>query len=383
VRWGLADFRFRFGRDAEGMWLPETAANDETLDTLIEEGVRYTILSPRQAKRVRVDGERAWLDVDESTAPTGRACRYRHRDGSGRSIALFFYDGKLANAIAFGGALATSQTLADAVEHARPHGGALVQVATDGESYGHHFRFGDLTLAYALDVEFAKRGFALTNYATFLERFPPRTEVEIANGPDGTSWAARTASDAGRDCVPCLGQAGLEPDVARPCAPRSMLHDDSPALRRVRLGFVPRPVGGAPTTRSPLLDPEHAREPLRSYGARPREDDSLALLEMKKRRFSCTRAAAGSSTISRSSRPCGDDTLGACSISCRLSDTAPRTFLAAAEAGQRSGDGAAPTSIGASSSLSYPSERCADVEGMGPADRARTRRSAFGPRSTR
>src|SRR5262245_59544753 len=81
VRSGLADFRFRFGRDAEALWLPETAANEATLETLIEEGMRFAILSPRQAKRVRPDGEKEWRSVDESTLPTSRALRFRHRDG--------------------------------------------------------------------------------------------------------------------------------------------------------------------------------------------------------------------------------------------------------------------------------------------------------------
>jgi alpha-amylase/alpha-mannosidase (GH57 family) len=293
VRWGLADFRFRFGRDAEGMWLPETAANDATLDTLIEEGVRYTILAPRQAKRVRMEGERAWLDVDESTAPTGRACRYRHQDGSGRSIAIFFYDGKLANGIAFGGALATSQTLADAVERARPQAGGLVQVATDGESYGHHFRFGDLTLAYALDVEFAKRGFALTNYATFLERFPPRTEVEIDNGPDGegTSWSC--AHGVGRWQTDCGCHVSEEPDWNQKWrgpmrAAFDLLRDASREL------FVE---AGSALFRDPwearddaiavLLDFEHAQEPflqIHTKRALTGEERTTAftLLEMEK-----------------------------------------------------------------------------------------------------
>src|SRR5919106_3179393 len=96
VVWGLADFRYRFGREAEALWLPETAANDEVLALLIEQGMRYVILAPNQAKGV-VDTSKPYL--------------FRHPDGSGRSLAVFFYNGPLARAIAFEGALASSRGL--------------------------------------------------------------------------------------------------------------------------------------------------------------------------------------------------------------------------------------------------------------------------------
>ena len=86
VVWGLADFRFRFGREAEALWLPETAANDDVLALLIEQGMRYVILSPDQAKG-EVDTSKPYL--------------FRHPDGSDRSLAVFFYNGPLARAIAF------------------------------------------------------------------------------------------------------------------------------------------------------------------------------------------------------------------------------------------------------------------------------------------
>jgi alpha-amylase/alpha-mannosidase (GH57 family) len=154
VRWGLRDFRYRFGREAEAMWLPETACDDVTLETLIEEGLRYVILSPYQAERVRParDGGE-WLNVDDGQIDTTRAYKYLHRDGSRRSIAVFFYDGPIAKAIAFDGALASSQGLVDRFERAARGDGSCVNVATDGETYGHHFHWGDRTLAYALEVE--------------------------------------------------------------------------------------------------------------------------------------------------------------------------------------------------------------------------------------
>ncbi|HEX2573020.1 MAG TPA: DUF3536 domain-containing protein [Polyangia bacterium] len=191
VRWGLRDFRHRFGRDAESLWLPETACSDAVLGTLIDEGLRYVILSPYQAERVRPLGgdETTWRSVEKGIDPTS-PYRYFHRDGSGRSIAIFFYDGPLARAVAFEGALVSSQVLVERLLTAA-EAGPLVHVATDGETYGHHHRFGDRTLAYALLVEAQRQGLEITNYGAYLEQYPPTEEVEIKPGPggEGTAWS--------------------------------------------------------------------------------------------------------------------------------------------------------------------------------------------------
>lgn len=201
VLWGLADFRFRFGRDAEALWLPETAANDDVLALLIEQGMRYVILSPDQAK-VKVDTSRPYL--------------FRHPDKSGRSIAVFFYNGPLARAIAFEKALASSRGLVEQfVRAARSGAGNLVNVATDGETYGHHFKFGDLCLGHALGVEAKQAGFRITNYGEYLDRNPPGTEVEIDNGPqgEGSSWSC--AHGVGRWTRDCGCQTGGEPGCSQ------------------------------------------------------------------------------------------------------------------------------------------------------------------------
>lgn len=195
VIWGLADFRFRFGREAESLWLPETAANDDVLALLIEQGLRYVILAPNQAK-----GE-----ID-----TSKAYVFRHPDGSRRSLAVFFYNGPLARAIAFEKALTSSAGLVE--QFVRAAGtGDLVNVATDGETYGHHFKFGDLCLSHALEFEAPKAGFQITNYGEYLDRHPPELEVEIDNGPDGegTSWSC--AHGVGRWTRDCGCQTGGEP----------------------------------------------------------------------------------------------------------------------------------------------------------------------------
>jgi alpha-amylase/alpha-mannosidase (GH57 family) len=209
IRWGIEDFRFRFKRDPESLWLPETACNDETLGALIDEGLKYVILSPYQAERVRPLGSEEWSKVGDGGVDPGRPYRYFHRDRSGRSIAIFFYDGHLARAIAFEGALASSRALVERFGLARGEG-RVVNVATDGESYGHHHHLGDRGLAYALSVEAPSNNFWITNYGEFLERNPPQCEVEIKTGPEGEGTAWSCAHGVGRWIRDCSCQAGAQ-----------------------------------------------------------------------------------------------------------------------------------------------------------------------------
>jgi alpha-amylase/alpha-mannosidase (GH57 family) len=186
VRWGLADFRFRYGREPAAMWLPETAANDDTLEVLIEEGLTYTILAPNQAGYLR-DEDGTWIPVQEVGLDTTIPYRYMHRDGSGRSLALFFYDGAISRAIAFERAGASGEGFMDLFE-AKAQDGRLVHAATDGETYGHHHTFSELGLAYALFVEADVRSIEVTNYAGFLQLHPAEREVRLIPG-EGTSWS--------------------------------------------------------------------------------------------------------------------------------------------------------------------------------------------------
>jgi alpha-amylase/alpha-mannosidase (GH57 family) len=237
IRWGLADFRHRFNRDAEGMWLPETASNDGVLGLLIDEGLRFVILAPQQAKRVRsvtennslqhdhvkAAAEEEWQDVAAGNVDTSIAYRYLHRDSSARSIAVFFYDQALAHGIAFEQLLSSSASLVNGLVAAATRdgrAGSLVNVATDGESYGHHHKFGDLCLAYVLQMDAQARGFQVTNYGEYLDRYPPAAEVEISHGSagEGTSWScAHGVSRWIRDCgchtggEPGWNQAWREP----------------------------------------------------------------------------------------------------------------------------------------------------------------------------
>lgn len=203
VKWGIADFKHRFGRDPESLWLPETACNDATLGTLIDEKLKYLILSPEQAEKTRPMGGGDWTDVSDGRIDPGMPYRYFHKDGSGRSIDIFFYDKGIARGIAFEGALISSQALIDRIGRSGHGEGRLVQTATDGESYGHHTKFGDRSLAYALEVEADHGGYWVTNYGAFLEKHPPTWEVMVKAGPDGNGTAWSCAHGVGRwwrDC---------------------------------------------------------------------------------------------------------------------------------------------------------------------------------------
>ena len=190
VRWGIADFEARFRRRPEAMWLPETAINAPTLETLIDEGMQYVILSPHQAEAAREGGD--WFDV--STGSIDPTQPYRLFTPGGRHLDCFFYDGPISNAIGFQGALGSSSSLIDrlgaAVRGDRDRD-QIIHVATDGESYGHHTPFAERTLAYALAVEAPRRGYQVTNYGAYLAAHPPTAEARLKPGPggEGTSWS--------------------------------------------------------------------------------------------------------------------------------------------------------------------------------------------------
>jgi alpha-amylase/alpha-mannosidase (GH57 family) len=191
IKWGIADFRHRFGRAPEALWLPETACNDATMGDLIEAGMKFVILSPHQAERTRpLEGVTEWRDVGDGSIDPRKPYRYFHRDGSGRSIAVFFYDDGVSRGIAFENLLWSSEALVDRLLQAAGDA-PMVNIATDGESYGHHFKFGDRCLAYAFEYVAPQRGLTVTNYGQLLEQNPPVDEVEIKLGPngEGTAWS--------------------------------------------------------------------------------------------------------------------------------------------------------------------------------------------------
>jgi alpha-amylase/alpha-mannosidase (GH57 family) len=186
ILWGIKDFQYRFRRDPEGMWLPETAVDMETLDLLSAEGIKFTILAPSQASQLRTHKKAPWIDleygIDSRHAYVGRL-------PSGREIALFFYDGAISSAVAFERLLLNGENFARTLlSRFDPEGdtGQLMHVATDGETYGHHHAHGDMALAYALHYIEENKLARLTNYGEYLALHPPTQEVRIK---EKTAWS--------------------------------------------------------------------------------------------------------------------------------------------------------------------------------------------------
>jgi len=208
VRWGIRDFMHRFGRVPEGMWLPETAVDLETLGILADQGIRFTVLAPRQAWRVRDLQGGQWQDVSGQRIDPTTA--YSIRLPSGRTIAAFFYYGPIAQAVAFENLLRNGEALAHRLQEilfaGRPWP-QLAHIATDGESYGHHHRFGDMGLAYALHTIEGANQARLTNYGEFLERHPPRHEAEVL---ENSSWSCAHGVERWRGDCGC--SSGAHPE---------------------------------------------------------------------------------------------------------------------------------------------------------------------------
>lgn len=208
IIWGLRDFEKRFGRSPEGMWLPETAVDLETLEIMADNGIRFTILDPRQALSTRMINEETRLDVEgEKIDPR---FPYAVKLSGGGFMALFFYDAGISRAVAFERLLASGEEMARRLTSGFSDDSdqsQLVHIATDGESYGHHHRFGDMALAYAVDL-IETRGWArITNYGEFLALHPPVREVEIA---ENTSWSCAHGVDRWKAGCGCHTGAHLE-----------------------------------------------------------------------------------------------------------------------------------------------------------------------------
>jgi alpha-amylase/alpha-mannosidase (GH57 family) len=219
IIWGLKDFEQRFQRPAAAMWLPETAVDYPTLTALVDHGMKYVILSPYQAKRVRPLTGGDWTTVQghslDSTQP------YRcflpqaaGETGKRRYLDIFFYNGNVAADLSFGDLLSDSyrfsSRLVEGFNPGRPRL-QLLNVATDGENYGHHKKFGDLALAHTLSQVLPQKGFQLTNYAAFLEMAPPAREVELYLGPDGEGSSWSCAHGVGRWQENCGCSTGGQP----------------------------------------------------------------------------------------------------------------------------------------------------------------------------
>ena len=202
IIWGIKDFQYRFGRTPEGMWLAETACDDKTLEALIDCGIKFTILSPHQAKAVRkLNSQDDWSDVSWGNIDPARAYRYFAKSDKSKYIDLFFYDGSISKSVAFDELLTDGNKfisrLKDGISNLRDYN-QLVHIATDGESYGHHTKFGDMALSYILKIKAEDEGFEITNYANYLEQEGVQYEADIK---DVSSWSC--AHGVGRWCDDC------------------------------------------------------------------------------------------------------------------------------------------------------------------------------------
>jgi alpha-amylase/alpha-mannosidase (GH57 family) len=199
IAWGIKAFQRHFEREPEGMWLPETAVDIETLEILHQHGIRYTILSPRQARRTRPLAARLWCDVSDGSVDT--TMPYLVKLPGGGQISVFFFNGGIAHGVAFGGLLETGEAFADSLIGALPAGKKnppIVHVATDGETFGHHRKFGDMALAYALDRITKDPEVKLTNYGEYLSLYRPTSEVELF---ESSSWSCAHGVERWRaDC---------------------------------------------------------------------------------------------------------------------------------------------------------------------------------------
>lgn len=189
IKWGIKDFEYRFGRKPEGMWLAETAVDDDTLRLLEENGIKFTILSPYQALKIRKEGDKDWQDVSWGNVDPARSYRYYIKSAPGKYIDLFFYDGAISRSVAFDELLKDGnkfiKRLKEGVSDLRNYP-QLVNIATDGESYGHHTKFGDMALAYVLQIKAKDEGFTITNYAEYLDKYRSNYEADIKQA---SSWS--------------------------------------------------------------------------------------------------------------------------------------------------------------------------------------------------
>lgn len=187
VVWGIEEFHKRFRRDPEGMWLPETAVDRETLEVLVQHGIRFTILAPKQAKSFRASAKDEWIALNPGSIDPSRP--YICHLSKGLSIVLFFYDGPISQAVAFERLLQSGEELKNrllgAFSCARTWP-QLVNIATDGESYGHHHRFGEMALAFALERLLTDPSVQITNYGEYLEIHPPTAEAEFF---ENSAWS--------------------------------------------------------------------------------------------------------------------------------------------------------------------------------------------------
>ncbi len=209
VKWGIRDFEYRFGRKPEGIWLAETGVDDETLKVLIDNGIKFTVLSPYQALKMKKKSDKNWEDVSWGNIDPARSYEYTLKSDPSKKIDLFFYDGAISRSVAFDELLTDGnkfiKRLKEGVSEVRDYP-QLINIATDGESYGHHTKFGDMALSYVLKIKAEDEGFKITNYAQYLDKYKSNYEADIKQA---SSWSC--FHGVGRWCEDCGCSTGGHP----------------------------------------------------------------------------------------------------------------------------------------------------------------------------
>jgi alpha-amylase/alpha-mannosidase (GH57 family) len=194
VRWGIQDFKRRFGRDPAGFWLPETAVDRETLDVIAAAGIAFTVLAPHQLAQAPDHGLPARIELND-----------------GRSIAVFAYDGKLSHGVAFGGLQADPNRWTDVLNHTPP--GAIASIAVDGETFGHHHKGADKTVATVLHRLRHSARVKVSNFAAALADHPPRKTVHLV---EQTSWSCAHGVERWRSACGCRLKGGTQQEWRAP-----------------------------------------------------------------------------------------------------------------------------------------------------------------------
>ncbi|MGH2574657.1 MAG: DUF3536 domain-containing protein, partial [Ignavibacteria bacterium] len=221
VKWGLKDFKHHFKRDAESIWLPETACNYETLEVLIEEGIKYIILDVSQAEKAREFGSDEWLDVSSGTINPLNPFRCFSEINPEKYIDIFFYDSPLSKSISFEDLLMSADNLMQRILLLLPENNTeerLISIATDGETFGHHKKNTDKTLAIFLSKLVPENGIKIVNYGEYLEKHTPKYEVKIKHGDngEGTSWSCPHGVKRWKQDCGCGSGAGWHQQWRKP-----------------------------------------------------------------------------------------------------------------------------------------------------------------------
>jgi alpha-amylase/alpha-mannosidase (GH57 family) len=290
VIWGIEDFRYRFESDPEGIWLPETAVDIESLEIAAEQGIKFTILAPGQAKKIRKVGDEDWIDVSGAKIDPRRG--YICNLPSGKSINLFFYDGIVSQELAFGPLLEKGENLSNRLKGIIDDGSEepqLAHVASDGETYGHHQKHGDMALAYCINHISSDNQIKITLYGEYLEKFPPEYEVEIF---ENTSWSCAHGIERWKSNCGCSsGIKGWNQEWRTPLREAlDWLRDTLiPIYEREAGVFVKDPWGLRNGYIKIILDrsPDNLKNVFKSYGVKKKLSEKnivklLKLLEMQR-----------------------------------------------------------------------------------------------------